>query len=434
MRTPLLVASQRGDIELMLLLLQRGAKPSLCSTDGDTPLNSAIAALYSTPPANRQVSLVYHNILELLLTCGADPNRFTRDHEHNHSLSAFMRVLTVGDVRLVQLFLSNGADPRIADDYGHAGLHYAAGNSDSDVLDLLLNFLGADSAKEIERMAKFGLTPLYIAVAGKRLENVLLLCEYGADVNVVTINGDTPLLYLLTHTSKGLLGLVNLLLWYGADPAAKTATGMTAYQLAQRVDSPKLIQLILRYALLKVVRHRYGTAIPSHEEMKNSDPETLQARTQEHQVPYSYFVECAEELNRMQALVFHENVSYLDILACSYRQLLSYVRNAELVSAFKSCSYSVKMPIFGDLLRQRFHEAVIEVKMMIVAREILKELLPVPMCDLVIEKILGGLNVRELKKIVQDRMILLENYVFNPTIKYIFDQGRKKVVHCLTIE
>ncbi|OXU22652.1 hypothetical protein TSAR_016279 [Trichomalopsis sarcophagae] len=416
MMTPLLVASKSGNIEVMQLLLERGADPKLCSIDGEYPLNSTIAVIYHTGPAHRQEARVHHNILKLLLTCGADPNQFTEPNKNGYSFNAFMHILSVGDVRQVQLFLNHGADPRLTDNHGQAGLHYAARNLDSDVLELLLDFFGADCAKEMRRMSQPGHTVLDIAVKKKHLDNVRLLCESGADVNAVSKDGETPLLYLLTHKSKGVESLVELLLWYGADPFAKIITGETAYQLALRLKKRILNKLVLRYALLKVVRHLYKAAKSSGEKLENLDSETLRVLTQEDQVNHSYFVKCAKELNRMQDMVFYDKVSFLDILACSDRRLLSHVRNAELVSAFKSCMNSIEMKIFGDVILKRFHEAVAEIKTLIIASDVLKKQLPVGNCDLVVEQILSYLSKRELKKIVQDRMILYRDYGFIPSM------------------
>jgi len=68
----------------------------------------------------------------------------------------------------------------------------------------------------------FGQTPLHIAVRDNLIKSAAVLLKAGADVNAENENGITPLHESLDGTKRQIdLGLVQLLLVNGADPASK---------------------------------------------------------------------------------------------------------------------------------------------------------------------------------------------------------------------
>lgn len=92
--------------------------------------------------------------------------------------------------------LKRGADPNIVFDSGPSILHKSARNArDSTWLRLALEYGGDPNVKEgvLEDGYDSGITPIFRAVESGRLENVTLLMEHGADVDVVdNINGYSP--------------------------------------------------------------------------------------------------------------------------------------------------------------------------------------------------------------------------------------------------
>ncbi|MGH7341007.1 MAG: ankyrin repeat domain-containing protein, partial [Candidatus Rokuibacteriota bacterium] len=78
--TPLLMAAVNGQFDLALMLLNRGANPNLASAAGTTPLFATLErtwaprASYAHPIEHQQQKTTYLELLEALLSAGADPN------------------------------------------------------------------------------------------------------------------------------------------------------------------------------------------------------------------------------------------------------------------------------------------------------------------------------------------------------------------------
>lgn len=83
-----------------------------------------------------------------------------------------------GDIKLLELLLSHGAEIDCPDQFGRTALHYAVKHVHLPVVRKLLGW-GADT----EVADCEGLTPLHLAVDAGAEAIVLLLIEQGADLN-----------------------------------------------------------------------------------------------------------------------------------------------------------------------------------------------------------------------------------------------------------
>ena len=94
-----------------------------------------------------------------------------------------------GDLALVKLLLSQGADVDSDDGAGFAALHYAANKSHAEVVKVLID-AGADLKAQSN---KVGWTPLHLAtILESRLDAAIALLDAGADVTLTDAKGRTP--------------------------------------------------------------------------------------------------------------------------------------------------------------------------------------------------------------------------------------------------
>jgi ankyrin repeat protein len=122
--SPLGLASFFKRRDVVKVLLERGAKPSVPSRDqGFTPLHSAVAT---------DAGDAIHEIVRLLLDAGADPNAKSREGGTPLHSAAF-----TGDLEIAELLLAYGADPNAADPKGQTPLDIARDRRNVEVAALL---------------------------------------------------------------------------------------------------------------------------------------------------------------------------------------------------------------------------------------------------------------------------------------------------------
>jgi ankyrin repeat protein len=122
--SPLGLASFFKRRDVVKVLLERGAKPSLPSRDqGFTPLHSAVA----TDAGEATVEIV-----RLLLETGADPN--AKSHEGGTPLHS---AAFTGDLEIAELLLAYGADPNATDPKSLTPLDIARDRRNVEVAALL---------------------------------------------------------------------------------------------------------------------------------------------------------------------------------------------------------------------------------------------------------------------------------------------------------
>ena len=124
--SPLGLASFFKRRDVVKVLLERGAKPSVPSRDqGFTPLHSAVAT---------DAGDAIHEIVRLLLDAGADPNAKSREGGTPLHSAAF-----TGDLEIAELLLAYGADPNATDPKGHTPLDVARDRKNVEVAAALHN-------------------------------------------------------------------------------------------------------------------------------------------------------------------------------------------------------------------------------------------------------------------------------------------------------
>ena len=177
--TALMVASVRGNPEMVEALIKRGANVNLKRYVGDTPL---------------------------MLAAGSD------------------------NVKTVSLLLKAGADPNVKEISPHAGeltpLTLAINLSEQHRIEIAGILLAAGA--EINPKGNFLMSPLMHAV--EDLEMVKLLIAHGADVNQKNFRGATA---LMGAAAAGPASVVKYLIEKGADVNARDQDGATALMTAE---------------------------------------------------------------------------------------------------------------------------------------------------------------------------------------------------------
>jgi ankyrin repeat protein len=161
--TPLHVACERGKRNMAELLIAEGADVNARDGGGCTPLHRMFYSGH-----NRL------DIAELLLAKGADVNARLSD-DWLTRLTPLHFAVESGDVRIVRLFIDNGAHINAPKTDGQTPLHIACECGHKDVVELLIS-KGADiNAKDNK-----GKTALSLAKESGHTEIVELLRKHGA--------------------------------------------------------------------------------------------------------------------------------------------------------------------------------------------------------------------------------------------------------------
>ena len=227
-QTPLYMASSRGNAAVVQSLIDNGADVDVECDDQDddaddvkwTPL---LVASEQGRPENARVLLEHGACVNRQDTDGKSPLHYASRHPSDD---------------LVRLLLDNGANVVALDVWGNTALHEASYHRRSTVVKLLLKY-GAD----VNARSNSGHTPLHDAARRGRghLEVVRLLLDHGADMNA-----QNKYLWTALHRAAfdGCFHIVDFLLKRGADPQARTDQGKTPFRLASERDHLQTMRLL----------------------------------------------------------------------------------------------------------------------------------------------------------------------------------------------
>ena len=191
-------AAEKGNVEEVRSLSSSVFVDVNCvkGLDQSTPLSEAVRSVSASPHHPWHASQI--NVIELLLEKGADHALADRNGQTPLHLAAMW-----GRKDVVQLLLNAGADHNKANDLGYTPLHFAAPNEHKDVVELLLN-----AGAEPNKADILGETPLHDAARWGRKDVVQILLNAGAEPNKGNSWGKTPL--LVAH-QYGQMDNVNIL-------------------------------------------------------------------------------------------------------------------------------------------------------------------------------------------------------------------------------
>lgn len=220
-----------ADLPKLTSFLDAGHDPNAQDWEGKTRL------YYAAHVGHRE-------IVELLLSRGADVNLPTRGHFHERPLHAAAKH---GHAEVLQLLLAHGAtvDVRV----GHSretALQFAARRGHPDAVRVLLAHRADPNARDNR-----GGTQLHLEFPSRTpdapfAQVATMLLDHGADVNATAElpSGLTP---LISAAAIGLTESVTLLLSRGANPHAETDGGATATSMARSGGHTKVVEILTRH-------------------------------------------------------------------------------------------------------------------------------------------------------------------------------------------
>ena len=269
-RTPLHIAVRSGDVELVTFLLGRGAGVNIADDNGDT-------ALFYAFNARSNVT----DIVRLLLDRGGNVNAANADKETPLIVAA--RYSGGHDLGVITILLARGANVNAQSNTGENALSIAIQRKYNFVSDLLLQngaiYRDLPSYRDIDRAVydgdaeklrelivktrdrslinwtnRNGAGLLWSAAAQNRPEIVRILLENGADPNIKTNDGETPLHQAAAKESTAsteekmhAVEIATMLLEKGIDVNARTTRGVSALDFAEANHQNEMTALLIKH-------------------------------------------------------------------------------------------------------------------------------------------------------------------------------------------
>ncbi|XP_050409060.1 putative ankyrin repeat protein RF_0381 [Patella vulgata] len=172
--TPLLLAVEQNEIEIVTLLQTHGADVNKQNSRGMSPLHLAIKKGSK------------HIVDILLNNHSCDVNLSDKE-----GITPLLLAVEQNEIEIVTLLQIHGADVNKQNSRGMSPLHLAIKKGSKHIVDILLN----DHSCDVNLSDKEGITPLLLAVNIRNTELIKRLLEHGVDVNKLDDDGRSAICY-----------------------------------------------------------------------------------------------------------------------------------------------------------------------------------------------------------------------------------------------
>ncbi len=221
-RTALLLASIKGQNEIVKMMLSAKADPNIQDIYGKTALIWASESGYKT-------------IVGMLLKAKVDP-----DIQDSDGKTALIYALEKGHKEVAVMLLNAKADPNIQYNGGKTALIWASESGYKTIVGMLLKVKADPNIQD-----KNGTTALMLASENGRTETIEILLKAKADVNIQNGYGGTA---LILASENGYKEIVEMLLAAKANPNLRDMKNNTALDYAIIKNDYKEIVDILKKA------------------------------------------------------------------------------------------------------------------------------------------------------------------------------------------
>lgn len=234
-RTPLMIASENNHLNAAIFLTDHGANVDLQDREGYTSLHYAAGNISDSC-----------DVLDFLITNGADVNAFTND-----KFTPLIIASNCNNLNVVNSLIQHGANIHLEDRYGQTALHYSITVVDHDSVTVLRSLIknGAD----VNALTNDKCSPLMMSSFNGSVNVVTILVENGANMDTQNQAGDTALHYAVCATRNS-SEVVHKLLSLGASHL-RNRKGLTPLLFASYMLKHSLVEeLIQRPEIMKEER------------------------------------------------------------------------------------------------------------------------------------------------------------------------------------
>ncbi len=234
METPLIAACANGNSRIIKMLCAKKADINFRNALGQTPLMIAVRA--KMPEAVKR-----------LIEASAPIE--TRD---NNGFTALLTAAAASDAQIFKYLVSKGADVKAVDSRGNTALIIAAAQNSLEIAEILLG-TGCDVNARGE---EGNVTPLIAAIQNGNYKFAEMLIERSANVNLSDNQGNSP---LMIAAAKGNPSMVTMLINRGAEVNHQSYTARnTALMVATSSSNEEIISILMNAGADTKLRNSSG--------------------------------------------------------------------------------------------------------------------------------------------------------------------------------
>jgi ankyrin repeat protein len=158
-----------------------------------------------------------------------------------NGITPLLLAASYSDKDVYDLLVEHGADEDVSDYRGNIPLSYVIYFGEEGYLDFAKYLIEKGAVSDINKLSDYGEAPLYWALSAANYEGADLLIEYGANIDLKNISGNT-LLHAAVENND--LQAVKYLVEKGANLDPENEWGETPLQLSQAYEFTEISEYL----------------------------------------------------------------------------------------------------------------------------------------------------------------------------------------------